>query len=194
MPSRLLLNSIQNSINKFVLEKLNVSKNRVNLKTTAGGLGLFDLEEFLMSQQATWIFKAENSCRDIWRARIHENSFGNPMCTYSDTYNSIRNPVLYGLALSFQNFRKVFDSKNDNFHQAFILNNSLFFRSRADRRFLTATSLNISTQQARSLSKVIFSECFNEDGFKTKNELSADFDFELTQDANNLISDCLMKI
>ncbi len=44
------------------------------------GFGLFNVEEFLMSQQCCWIYcTAVKSCRYNWHNDIYELSFGNPL-------------------------------------------------------------------------------------------------------------------
>jgi hypothetical protein len=101
-----------------VLGKLNVAEKLINMPTEMSGLGLFNIEDFLPSLQVTWTLKAEKSCREIWRAQIIEKTFGNPLCNHPLLYNDNCNLALYNLAKSFHNFRKIFDSSNDNFHNS----------------------------------------------------------------------------
>jgi hypothetical protein len=48
----------------FALDGTRIAKDRVTLPVEMGGLGLFDVEKFLVSQQAGWVFKALKSSRD----------------------------------------------------------------------------------------------------------------------------------
>ncbi len=72
MPSKPLLNNIQKALDNFAKGKLNISVSKITISVEAGGLGLFNVEEFLMSQQCCWVFRAKNSCRDNWRNDIFE--------------------------------------------------------------------------------------------------------------------------
>jgi hypothetical protein len=76
MPTKPLLNNFQKSLDTFAKGKLNISVSKITVSVEAGGLGLFNVEEFLMSQQCCWIFRTVKSCRDNWRNDIHELSLG----------------------------------------------------------------------------------------------------------------------
>jgi hypothetical protein len=55
---------------------------------------LVNIEQFLISQQAGWVFRAATSTRDNWRGDLHHLRFGNP-----SAINSLeKNPVLKGIA------------------------------------------------------------------------------------------------
>ncbi len=49
-----------------------------------GGLGLFDVEEFLSGQQAGWVLKAKKSSRDNWRWNLRSLCYGNVLCAGPD--------------------------------------------------------------------------------------------------------------
>jgi hypothetical protein len=59
MPSKPLLNNIQKALDNFAKGKLNISVSKITVSVEAGGLGLFNVEEFLMSQQCCWVFRAK---------------------------------------------------------------------------------------------------------------------------------------
>jgi len=186
------LSNIQNLLDKFVLGKLNVAKSRINLQTEKGGLGLLLIEDFLTAQKATWIIRAEKSCRDLWQAKIYENTFGNPLICCPGNFDTTCNPVLTNIAQSYAIVRTLFDQKNDNFYNAYVLNNSLFFRSRQDRTLLTPLSLRIQDPaQLCLLSMVTFSACFNEMGLKSRLEFANTLGVQLDQNAYSLLADCL---
>jgi hypothetical protein len=44
-------------LDNFAKGKLNISVVKITVPAEAGGLGLFNVEEFLMSQQCCWIFR-----------------------------------------------------------------------------------------------------------------------------------------
>jgi hypothetical protein len=55
MPSPVKMKKIQELLDKFATGSMNFAGNRISLPREQGGLGLFDLENFLMAQQAKWI-------------------------------------------------------------------------------------------------------------------------------------------
>jgi hypothetical protein len=77
-PSKHLLKDFQNALDNFAKGSLNISLSKIPALVENGGLGLFNVEEFLMAQQCCWIFRTVKSCRDNWRNDIFELSSGLP--------------------------------------------------------------------------------------------------------------------
>jgi hypothetical protein len=127
MPSRQKINELQNSLDNFVIGNLNFAKNRITLPTVEGGLGMFNVEEFLTAQQCVWIFRAYSSTRDNWRVRLKQLCNGNVFTAGPNLIDPVANPILYGLSCSFEKLRIAHDSKNENFVKACIFNYPLFF-------------------------------------------------------------------
>jgi hypothetical protein len=55
------LDHMQRIINTFIKKNLNISDNRICLSTDKGGLGFFNLSEFLDSQRCTWLLELEKN-------------------------------------------------------------------------------------------------------------------------------------
>ena len=144
LPERNCLRGIQNMIDKFVKGRLNIAANRICLPVKFGGLGMFDLENFLMSQQTTWVFRTSISCRDNWRADILELCNGNPFTLNPNFLDKNRHPILFSLATSFLKLRVIFDKQNENYLHGFVLHHPIFFRSRIDKSPLTFDYLGIT--------------------------------------------------
>jgi hypothetical protein len=103
MPTKSLLCNIQKALDNFAKSKLNISVAKITVPVDAGGLGLFNVEEFLMSQQCCWIFRtAVKSCRDNWHNDIYELSFGNPLALSPKFIDENRHPILYSISCSFE--------------------------------------------------------------------------------------------
>jgi hypothetical protein len=60
MPSKRKLNELQKMLDEYATGTMNFSRSRVCLPANAGGMGLFDVEEFLTAQQAIWIIRANH--------------------------------------------------------------------------------------------------------------------------------------
>jgi hypothetical protein len=70
MPSPEKLKILQSALDKYAISSMNFAKNRITIAKEQGGLGLFDVESFLTSQQAGWVLKAHKSARDNWRCKL----------------------------------------------------------------------------------------------------------------------------
>jgi hypothetical protein len=111
MPSRQRINELQNSLDDFVKGSLNFAKSRITLPVTDGGLGMFNVEEFLTAQQCVWIFHAHKSTRDNWRVRLKQLCNGNVLNAGPKIIDPISNPILHGLSCSFEKLKVIHDSK-----------------------------------------------------------------------------------
>jgi hypothetical protein len=58
MPSQQQLTKLQNSLDDFALSGMNYGKKRISLPREEGGMGLFNVEDFLTGMQANWVLKA----------------------------------------------------------------------------------------------------------------------------------------
>jgi hypothetical protein len=101
LPSKKVLRDIQSAVDKFCKGKINFSAARLVIPVEAGGMGLFNIEEFLMAQQCCWVFRCFKSCRDNWRNDLYELSLGNPLAFSPQITDSRRHPILYDIAVSY---------------------------------------------------------------------------------------------
>jgi hypothetical protein len=60
MPSQGKIKLMQKILDDFAIGSLNYGKKRITMPVEQGGLGLFDIEDFLSGQQAGWVLKAKN--------------------------------------------------------------------------------------------------------------------------------------
>jgi hypothetical protein len=109
MPKPATLAAMQKSLDDFALGKLRVARGRVTLPPENGGLGLFNLGEFLTSQQSIWVLRADKSLRDNWRGDLFSLSWGN--CLSFSHKNTIaeEHPILYGLGFRGPGNKQVLD-------------------------------------------------------------------------------------
>ncbi len=142
-PSKPTTKALQKCLNDFCKDKLNVAQARLTIPVTSGGMGLLDVEEFLIAQQASWIFRTKKSCRDNWRNDIMVLSHGNPLAFSPQNTDPVRHPILCNLAKSYERVRILFDKKNENYHYAAIFNHPMLFREPRDKETLDPTYLEI---------------------------------------------------
>jgi hypothetical protein len=185
MPKNNTLAAIQKSLDDFALGKLRVARNRICIPPDSGGLGLFKLDEFLASQQCTWVLKADKSRRDNWRCDLFSSAFGNCLSLSAKSIDPSLNPILYGIGLSFEKIRVCHDSTNENYLQATILNNPMVFCGPRDKRTLNPNILECEDDLilCRKLANLTIDNCFGQNGLITRVELRILFDIDLSVSA-----------
>jgi hypothetical protein len=182
MPKTGTLNSIQKTIDDFIIGKNKVARNRLYLPVEDGGLGCFKLDDFLTAQQCVWIIKAHQSQRDNWRVNVLISSSGNCLNFSWRQVEENLHPILHGLGKSFEKLRVNHDSANENFLHAFVLFNPMVFRGPGnklplDTDFLGATG---NFNLCRKLSTLTIGDCYGQFGLLTSAELRIIHDIELS--------------
>ncbi len=92
MPNPDKIRSMQKILDDFALGSMNFARDRITQPISMGGLGLFDIEKFLISQQAKWVFKAHHSSRDNWRYMLRCIFNGNVLSASPDLIKKESNP------------------------------------------------------------------------------------------------------
>jgi exonuclease III len=102
-------------INAFIHGKLKIAKNLTAAPIRKGGLGFIDLKNFIYSLQCSWIKRSINSSIDVWRQEINLITGDTPSIMSPDIVPLDNNPLLYGFAIAFNEFKRCYLSRNDNF-------------------------------------------------------------------------------
>jgi hypothetical protein len=191
MPSQQNILKLQNTLDDFAISGMNYGKKRITLPREEGGLGLFNVEEFLTGMQANWILKAYTSSRDNWRYKLRALCYGNVLCAGPELIKESAHPVLYGLASSYKKLRVRHDKTNSNFTQACVVNNPMFFRGPRDKNVLNHNYLGLDENMASSLPDLRACDFFNVYGLKTRAELRVEYQLDLTVDGYVKLTRCL---
>jgi hypothetical protein len=191
MPSPAKLKKIQELLDKFATGSMNYAGNRISLPREQGGLGLFNLENFLMAQQAGWILKAKKSSRDNWRAKLRSLCYNNVLCAGPALISETANPILHNLATSYERIRIAHDSLHSNFTEACIVNNKLFFRGPGDKNVIDNYYLESNENDFRILASLPAREFFNVNGIKTRLEINMDFRINLSIESYVKLANCI---
>jgi hypothetical protein len=133
LPGPEKIKTMQKILDEFAIGNMNYGRDWVTLPINMGGLGLFCVEKFLISQQSKWIFKALVSSRDNWRYKLRVLCNGNVLSASPALICKDANPILHGISASYAKFKLSLDSTNSNFLNAYILGNPLFFRGPGDK-------------------------------------------------------------
>jgi len=119
---RASLQKIEEIIEKFVMGNLKIAKKRLYLKPEDGGIGLIDLETFLMAQKCSWIKRAKN-LNDTWKQKLYYRSLGSLDNLRKRYFDAESEPILHGFAESFEKFTISFTKTNENFWKSRIFEN-----------------------------------------------------------------------
>ena len=173
-PSKDQLLNIKTIVDKFIVGKLNVAKDRIYRPTTLGGLGMIDLSEFITAQQTVWFKRASASTRDNWRVDLKKLSRGNILAMGADDVPGNAYPIFKYLCCSYETFLQAFSRGNDNFKKSYIVNNPLIKRGRADTRKITCNlfSGNNPALNAQSISKIKVSDIATDNRLLSLDDIS----------------------
>jgi hypothetical protein len=116
------LSIMGSEIEEYVAGKLKIAKHRFYEPLENGGIGLFNLKNFLASQCCTWLKRAYTP-NDLWKKELFRFSNGSIFNLRKKNFNKSLNPVLYHIADCFETFLCKFTVKNENFLESCIFEN-----------------------------------------------------------------------
>jgi len=126
MPTRKdFCSGIDDMICNFVRGNMNIGKKRFFQKPADGGLGLFEINEFLMTQRCSWIRRAYMKIDDYWKHNILVKTGGNVLYTNGSYFSELDYPVLHNITSNYAEWLKHFWKYNENFKLAPIINNPI---------------------------------------------------------------------
>jgi exonuclease III len=173
IPPSEILAEIQGIINSFIKKNLNISGDRIYFSACLGGLGFFNLSDFLEAQRCSWIFRAHKFPIDNWRYDLHSLApNNNVLLLRASDVNENLHPVLHGIVKSYENFYYKFSSFESNAKNAFIFENKFFHRTEdvtatIDRNFF---GQNLYANNVNFIRTLTYSDCFRDGHFLTVHE------------------------
>jgi hypothetical protein len=121
------LSPIQLIIERFVKGYIKIGTSRIYDKIYNGGLGLFNLHQFLSAQKCSWVMRAM-VLDDCWKINLYAGSFGNVLNIRANRY--LEGSVLHGIVASWENFYTAYTACKKNYTQAAIFENPVFQNGR----------------------------------------------------------------
>ena len=116
------LTVIQNLIETFIIGNLKLAKKRLYAKPEDGGLGLFQMNEFLEAQQCQWIKRAKNM-DEIWKQKLYVKCKGDISNAKSKYFDQTTEPTLYNIVKCYEKFSINFTKYKENFWLANLFEN-----------------------------------------------------------------------
>jgi hypothetical protein len=172
------LNKVQERIEKFVLGKEQIARERIYLPVRSGGIGMIDLRTFLTAQKAGWVKKALASTNDTWKYEINiETNNFNRWDPEQISLELNKNIIAAALEI-----RIAYTKINNNFLTVPILNNTNFGTGRGrqrkfDTEFFT-TNLNFWDYRTANIT---WSDLItNSLNFKSHDEINVQLGHQIT--------------
>jgi hypothetical protein len=113
------------AIHKFVSGNLNISKKRTFLPIELGGLGLFQIKEFLSSQKCRWVLLANLNIDAGWKLHLKNCTIQN-MLRFCPHARAQLDPTLLGIVEAFDYFKLKFAGSENNYKEMPIFEEKLF--------------------------------------------------------------------
>jgi hypothetical protein len=161
-----MLNSYITIIQNFVSGKLNIAKNRFSKEIELGGLGLFDVKNFLDAQKIAWVKRAR-SLDDWWKISLYSKSYGTVFNIRSTDIDGRSLPCLHNIVTAYENFMCCLTKKNENFCDAFIFRNSALTLGLRDNRVLNELNFTgvFFTAHGHKIKNLCISDLFVDTNF-----------------------------
>jgi hypothetical protein len=134
-----MMDVYSNIIHNFVSGKLNIAKNRFSKDIEMGGLGLFDLKNFLDAQKIAWV-KRSKTLDDWWKIYVYSRCYGNVFNIRSDDFDVRHVPCLNNIVTGYETFMFNLTKKNENFRDAYLYKNRVLTIGLRDKHTLNETS------------------------------------------------------
>jgi hypothetical protein len=170
-------------ITDFVKGKLNIAKKRLYLSPSDGGLGLFNISDFLDAQRCTWIRRSAD-LSEPWKAHIY---VCNHCCLYNCKSKNIEKaefPVCHNIVRSFEQFSNAFTATNENFKESYIFDNSKITLDLDTRDILSKDLFeeNFFVRNAQNIYRLRYCDFYDDNGtLINANQILAITGVELTQ-------------
>ena len=124
-PDPVQLQAMRTLIERFIIGRLNIARDRVYRPAHLGGLGMIEVGDFLCAQQVVWYKRAYLSTRDNWRVDLKKIGNGNVLTVSKSSFCPVQFPI-FNDSTSWDRFICAFGQTNDNLNSLCILNNPLF--------------------------------------------------------------------
>jgi len=190
IPQHFLLR-MSNMITNFVQGNLNIAQKRLFLPTCMGGLGLFELNNFLAAQQCAWISRAQD-LNDRWKIILYFYSLGNVNNIRTSMVNKNECPVLYNIVESYEKFLGGYSKHNENFWDSYIFENGAHMVSLRQKKQLTADFFDadfFEREKCKIIKLTVRNFYLNKNTLISFDQFRTDYDLNFNREQFNKIKD-----
>jgi hypothetical protein len=160
-----VLAEYDNAIVNFVKGKLNVAKKRMYQIPEMGGLGLFNLCNFLDAQKCAWV-KRSRDLSEPWKIILYVSNHGNLYNVKENDINKLEYPICHGISKSYENFTNMYAKANENFLDSYIFESKIFTLGLESKEYLNRTHFDniFFSENSYKLYKLKYSNFYNNQG------------------------------
>jgi hypothetical protein len=134
------LDRISELIETYVSGNLRIAKKRLYTTPKNGGLGLFEINTYLKSQQVAWIAR-ELNLDEIWKIKLFIAGNGDILNVRCSFLSRDHTPVLYGIVQAYESFLCGFTKYDENFWESVIFENRALFVKLCEKKCWIKISL-----------------------------------------------------
>jgi hypothetical protein len=160
------IQTLEEKMATFVTKGLNLSKNKIYAPVREGGLGLFNLKDFISSLQCNWIKRSYRNITDNWKYRLATLSGGNisdlaPDLKTTDNSGTVLNNIISSYSLFKQQLTKV----GNNFLTVPFYCNASFGYGRGNKKILDDSFFNcVNDDRLRGIYRTLTWKSLTNDG------------------------------
>jgi hypothetical protein len=156
---------LDNLIINFVKGNLNIARKRMYQQPENGGLGLFDLKNFLDAQKCAWI-KRSHDLSEPWKIILYVSNYGNLYNVKESNINMFEYPICHSISKSFENFTDMFAKHNENFRDCYIFDSKIFTLGLESKEHLNCSHFDnlFFAENSAKLYKLRYSNFYNNQG------------------------------
>jgi hypothetical protein len=175
-PSIADIRTLQKTIDDFCIGKIKIAQNRKYIPPASGGMGLINLNDFIISLQSSWIKRVYQHGADNWRFDLLQKTYGNPFLLNSTLVSKNDHPIISNIAESYEKFCKIYYDTGMNYKKSYILSNPLFVRRRRDNGLLCRQFFgrNTSNNIIEIIANLKLEDFVERNAIKTLDQLNMD--------------------
>jgi hypothetical protein len=160
-PDQNTIRTISDMFEKFILNGITFSKDRLYRPVREGGLGLIPLEHYIQGLHCSWFKRAHLCMNDNWKYDLHRASNGNILESRTGYLSQEIGTVLTDLVNSYSAFLHKFTQYGNNYDTVPILNNGNFGYGRNQSIKLDATFFGQDLMQThyQSIRRLAWKNC-----------------------------------
>jgi len=175
------IENLNEIICNFVKGNMNIARKRFFQKPEHGGLGIFEVGDFLRAQKCSWVKRAQKM-DDGWKQRLFNSGAADISNIRTSNFNKHEAPVLYTIAENYEMWRKKFWEYNENFRLAPILNNPIFTLQRNSNIPVTLQFFQeLLPGPLDVIFKLTLADVHNGERFLTLNEFRANTNIQINE-------------
>jgi hypothetical protein len=151
-------------LKQHVKGNLNIAKKRLYLAPEHGGLGLFDIDNFLDAQKCSWI-KRSVSLNEPWKVILYVRNFGVVFNSKKRNITVDEYPICNQICASYEKFLNAFTTANENYRKIFIFENEKIATELGGRESFSRLLFQpeILNQYSSKLYQLRYMDLFDED-------------------------------